>query len=104
MYAIAWCFPSCDLSHFNNTEPEPTLASDKSLEVSMFDQLSKDPAAYNKTTNPFGAAYVFEKHTDGRSHLPERDRAARRNVNSRVSAHVLAWFGLAILHVLPRAS
>ena len=53
---------------------------------------------------PFGATYVLEQHTDGRSHLPECDRVPRRNVNNTMSSLILAWAGLAFLHVFARVS
>jgi len=51
---------------------------------------------------PFGAVYVFEETTNGRSHLPGRDPVRRYR-----AAGFLSWLtclALAVLHVLKAAA
>ena len=70
----------------------------------MFGQFNKDPAVNMNMISPFGAAYVLERHIDGRSYLPERDRVFGRSVPGKTSSQLLAWAGLVLLQVLARAS
>jgi hypothetical protein len=71
----------------------------------MFGQFDRNPAAYiNMIVSPFGAAYVLERHTDGRGHLPERNRVPGRSITGNMSSQLLAWAGLVILQVVVRAS